>query len=121
MILESTLERKNLKESIMKRYTKESSVKSKNKDSDTKKRPSMYQNFMNKRVSTGKESREELKNWSSTDSSAWKKQTGPSKNVELVDKLLNTSNASAFKTDNSLSGMRKAKSGMIYHSHDNEK
>ena len=121
MILESTLERKNLKESIMKRYTKDSSVKSKTKDSDSKKRPSLYQNFMNKRVPASKDSREELKNWSSTDSTAWKKQSVPSRKLELVDKLLNTSNSSAFKTDNGTSGLRKAKSGLIYHSHDNEK
>lgn len=120
MILESTMERKNLKESIMKRY-KDSSSKSKTKDSDTNKRSSLYQNFMNKRVSASKDSREELKNWSSTDSSAWKQQTALAKKTELVDKLLNTSNSSAFKTDNSSNGMRKAKSGMIYHSLDNEK
>jgi hypothetical protein len=126
MILESTMERKNLKESIMRRYRdsrtrgdsrskKESGSKSK-----SKKRSSLYQKFMNKRVSASKNSRADMRNWSSTDSSAWKTRSRKTKKSELVDKLLNSSYNSAFKTDGGL-GMRKAKSGMIYHSHDNEK
>ena len=89
--------------------------------SKSKKRTSMYQNFMNKRVSASKGgSRADMRNWSSTDSSAWKKRSRKTKKSELVDKLLNSSYSSAFKTDSGV-GMRKAKSGMIYHSHDNDK
>jgi hypothetical protein len=121
MILESTMERKNLKESIMRRY-RDSRTRpdSRSKESKSKKRSSLYQNFMNKRVSASKKSRAEMKNWASTDSSAWKKRSRKTKKSELVDKLLNSSYSSAFKTDGGM-GMRKAKSGMIYHSHDNDK
>ena len=126
MILESTMERKNLKESIMKRYRDsrtrgDSRSKEGGSKSKSKKRSSMYQNFMNKRVSASKGgSRADMRNWSSTDSSAWKKRSRKTKKSELVDKLLNSSYSSAFKTHSGI-GMRKAKSGMIYHSHDNDK
>lgn len=121
MILESTLERKNLKDSIMRRY-RDSRTRpdSRSKESRSKNRSSLYQNFMNKRVSASKKSRAEMKNWASTDSSAWKKKTRKSKKSELVDKLLNSSYSSAFQTEGSF-GMRKARSGMIYQSHDNDK
>lgn len=122
MILESTMERKNLKESIMRRY-RDSNTRNEPKKQTTskqKKRTSMYQNFMNKRVSASKGSRNDMKNWASTDSSAWKRRSKPTKKSELVDKLLNSSYSSQFKTEGGR-GMRKAKSGLIYHSHDNDK
>jgi hypothetical protein len=71
MILESTMERKNLKDSIMKRY-KESNTRadSRSKDQDSMKKSSLYQTFLDKKekVSATKKIKSDSRNWASTDS-----------------------------------------------------
>lgn len=118
MILESTMERKNLKDSIMRRY-KESHTRadSRSKDQDSLKKSSLYQTFLGKKekVSATKKIRSDAKNWASTDSAF---QNGGSRSVErslLMNKLMNSSTESAFKTEQA-GKLRKTRSGALSHS-----
>jgi hypothetical protein len=122
MILESTMERKNLNDSIMRRYKDTSNVRtaSRSKDSDTKKRPSLYQNFVNKRVSASKDSGENMSDWGTSSLGAPKKNSDLIKKSEPVDKILNNGSNSIYKTDSDMK-IRKTRSGAIYHSHNEEK
>lgn len=110
------MERKNLKDSIMRRY-KDSNTRLdlRSRDQESLKKSSLYQTFLDKKVSVSKKPRSEAKNWASTDSASWNPVNRNGEKSTAMDRLLSSTTGSAFKTDQG-SRMRKTRSGVLNHS-----
>lgn len=102
MILESTMERKNLKDSIMRRYKDSNArVDSRSREQDSLKKSSLYQTFIEKKVSVGNKPKSDAKNWASTESASWNQGSKMGEKSNVVDRLLSSTAGSAFKTEQS--------------------